>query len=115
VSFSPYDFIIQIEGADPDDLDRAWAAAATVFRDAGVSPAQAQYGYDLRAVWHSRGFDAESRPSDEELLWATVLDRAEAAAGDAVVQSGLPVYFGGTVVLSRAAVDKFLRSMFGEG
>jgi hypothetical protein len=64
----------------PDAL-RACAAAAEVFREAGLTPAACARGCFEREAWDCRGFvEDDERPSEEEIDAAMVWDRAELAA-----------------------------------
>lgn len=66
------------------EAQRACAAAAAVFREAGVTPAAGARGWFERAGWDRRGFvDDDEKPSAEEIDAAMVWDRAELAAVNA--------------------------------
>jgi hypothetical protein len=71
-------------GPDAPDALRACAAAAEVFREAGLTPAACARGWFERAGWDRRGFiEDDERPSDDEIDAAMAWDRAELAAAKA--------------------------------
>lgn len=68
------------QGTGPD-AQQACAAAAAVFREAGLTPAACALGRFERDGWDRRGFaDDDEKPSADEIDAAMVWDRAEQAA-----------------------------------
>jgi hypothetical protein len=80
----PSAFELVFSNSRGPDAQRACAAAAAVFREAGVTPAAGARGCFERAGWDRRGFtDDDVKPSAKAIDAAMAWDRAEMAAVDA--------------------------------
>lgn len=75
---------ISVPNATPEELTRGLAAALAVFGKAGITPWKAAAGIRQLEAWDASGLIEELEPSDEDCWVASVWDRAEEAACDAV-------------------------------
>ena len=72
---------LRCEGATDDQVAYGIAAAMAVFEAAGVTPEEGADGISAREWWDINGFPEEcSYYGEQEELWASVWDEAEAAA-----------------------------------